>query len=165
MSTKLKTASMIVDWYVSAGFKPWLHLKQTLYNRPNFTSVYLMFVIFILTKDIVNKFCMYRNDPKFSDRQAWANRADLEQSDQGLHCLQFPLRFLMHYAKVKPSCLRVVTANFQVSEIFRKFTIILDSLKQHLHILGEFLVLFFFFFFFSKEPRHEKTCLQGLRPG
>ena len=42
----------------------------------------------------------YRNDPKFSDRQVWANSADpdqtapKEQSDQGLHCLQFPLHLL-----------------------------------------------------------------------
>ena len=39
------------------------------------------------------------NDPKFSDRQVWANSADpdqtaQEQSDQGLHCLQFPLHLL-----------------------------------------------------------------------
>ena len=36
----------------------------------------------------------YRNVPKFSDRQIWANSADPEQSDQGLHCLQFPLHLL-----------------------------------------------------------------------
>ena len=37
----------------------------------------------------------YRNDPKFSDRQIWANSADLEeQSDQGLHRLQFRLHLL-----------------------------------------------------------------------
>ena len=43
-----------------------------------------------------------RNVPKFSDRQIWANSADPdqtaplleEQSDQGLHCLQFPLHLL-----------------------------------------------------------------------
>ena len=38
----------------------------------------------------------YSNDPKFSDREVWANSADPdqtaprgleEQSDQGLHCL------------------------------------------------------------------------------
>ena len=32
----------------------------------------------------------YRTDPKFSDRYAWANSADPDQtaqSDQGLHCL------------------------------------------------------------------------------
>ena len=37
---------------------------------------------------------IYRNVPKFSDRQVCANSADPdqtaeEQSDQGLHCLQF----------------------------------------------------------------------------
>ena len=34
---------------------------------------------------------------KFSDRQIWANSADPDQisrSDQGLHCLQFPLHLL-----------------------------------------------------------------------
>ena len=43
---------------------------------------------------------MYHNDPKVSDRQAWANSADpdqtapKEQSDQGLHCLPFRLQLL-----------------------------------------------------------------------
>ena len=43
----------------------------------------------------------YHNDPKFSDRYAWANSADPdqtaprgEQSDQGLHCLPFRLHRL-----------------------------------------------------------------------
>ena len=31
----------------------------------------------------------YRNVPKFSDRQVWANSVDTDQSDQGLHCLPF----------------------------------------------------------------------------
>ena len=48
------------------------------------------FVILIVT---------YRNVPKFLDRQVWANSADPdqtahEQSDQDLHCLQFPLHLL-----------------------------------------------------------------------
>ena len=39
------------------------------------------------------------NDPKFSDRQVWANSADPrllldEQFDQGLHCLLFHLHIL-----------------------------------------------------------------------
>ena len=42
---------------------------------------------------------MNLNDPKFSDKQAWANSADPdqtapEQSDQGLHCLQVHLHLL-----------------------------------------------------------------------
>ena len=37
----------------------------------------------------------YSNDPKFSDRQVWANCVDLEeQSDQGLHYLLFHLHLL-----------------------------------------------------------------------
>ena len=43
---------------------------------------------------------LYHNDPKFSDGQVLANSADPdqtileEQSDQGLHCLQFHLHLL-----------------------------------------------------------------------
>ena len=61
----------------------------------------------------------YHNVPKFSDRQIWANSADPEeQSDQGLHCLQFPLH-RMHYSKEMPSysTFRVITANFRLSKI------------------------------------------------
>ena len=39
----------------------------------------------------------YRNAPKFSDRQVWANSVDPDQtdsSDQGLHCLLFRLHLL-----------------------------------------------------------------------
>ena len=37
---------------------------------------------------------MYRNDPKFLDRQVWANSVDPDQTAprgayQGLHCLPF----------------------------------------------------------------------------
>ena len=40
-------------------------------------------------------FADYRNVPKFSDRQVWANSADPDQTaPQGLHYLQFPLHFL-----------------------------------------------------------------------
>ena len=63
----------------------------------------------ILSINVNNIFCFicafsqkkyYRNDPKFSDRYAWAKSADpdqtapKEQSDQGLHCLQFRLHRL-----------------------------------------------------------------------
>ena len=38
----------------------------------------------------------YSNDPKFSDRQVWANSIDPDQTapDQGLHCLPFCLHLL-----------------------------------------------------------------------
>ena len=63
---------------------------------------------------------MYHNVPKFSDRQVWADIADpdqtapLKSSHQGLHCLQFPLLIL---EKLSCSIFRVITTNFQVSEI------------------------------------------------
>ena len=44
---------------------------------------------------------VYPNDPKFSDRQVWANSVhpDQEQSYQGLHYLPFCLHLLdaLHY--------------------------------------------------------------------
>ena len=61
----------------------------------------------------------YRNVPKFSDRQFWANSADTDQTAQGLHCLQFPLRLLDAVLSEKSILFnfRVITANFWVSEI------------------------------------------------
>ena len=49
------------------------------------------FLAQVLTKSLLES--KYRNVPKFSDRQVWANSADPDQtspkgavSDQGLHC-------------------------------------------------------------------------------
>ena len=40
---------------------------------------------------------LYRNDPKFLDRYAWANSVDPDQSDQVLHiCI-----FWTHYSVIK----------------------------------------------------------------
>ena len=48
------------------------------------------------------------NDPKFSDKQAWANSVDPDQtaplSGQGLHCLPFHMYFWTHYSMVEPPC-------------------------------------------------------------
>ena len=45
-----------------------------------------------------SKTAKYRNDPKFSERYAWANSADPDQTvprgAQGLHCLPFRLHRL-----------------------------------------------------------------------
>ena len=49
----------------------------------NHASVWMHFVLTGLQQRL------YRNDPKFSDRQVWANSADPDQSVQGLHCLPF----------------------------------------------------------------------------
>ena len=63
-------------------------------------------------------FLQYHNDPKFLDRQVWANSVDpdqTEQSDQGLHCLPLCLHLLdTLFYMVKPSCsnLRVITSIF-----------------------------------------------------
>ena len=57
----------------------------------------------IESRYIINEFS-YRKDPKFSDRYAWANSADLEeQSDKGLHCLPFRLHRLdsLHYSRAR----------------------------------------------------------------
>ena len=61
-----------------------------------------------------------------------------EQSDQGLHCLQFPLhRVWMHHSKEKPSCstFRVITANFWVSEILGVLRYATNSFF-HLQVTG-----------------------------
>ena len=42
-------------------------------------------------KPIILQVRIYRNFPKFSDKQVWANSADPDQTDQDLHCLLFSL--------------------------------------------------------------------------
>ena len=66
---------------------------------------------------------IYRNDPRFMDKQVWTNSADPEElaggeTDQGLHCLPFHLHFLTNYSVVKQYCsnFRVFTPIFLVSE-------------------------------------------------
>ena len=48
-----------------------------------------------------------------------------EQSDQGLHCLQFRLHLLdaLLYSKASLFNFRVITANFLGVQIFRSFTV------------------------------------------
>ena len=80
---------------------------------------------------------IYRNDPKFSDRYAWANSADPEeQSDQGLSrssliwvctvCHSVSIVWT-HYCMVEPhsSNFRVITTNVLGVRIFRKFAVTL----------------------------------------
>ena len=51
---------------------------------------------------------------------------EMEQSDQGLHCLQFPLHLLD--ATVNPrSNFREITANFSDVQIFRIFTVVIQT--------------------------------------
>ena len=60
----------------------------------------------------------YRNDPKFSDRYAWANSADPDQTAPV--CIIWT-----HYSMVGPhsSNFRVITTNVLGVRIFRKFTV------------------------------------------
>ena len=75
---------------------------------------------------------VYRNDPKFLDTYAWANSADPEQSDQGLHCLPFRLHCLasLLYGRATSSNFRMITTNVLGVRIFRKFMVIFGLSRQ-----------------------------------
>ena len=68
----------------------------------------------------------YRYDPKSSDRYVWANSADPdqiaprleEQSDQGLHCLQFWLHLLGALLFGKATVFKLYSKFFWVSEFY-----------------------------------------------
>ena len=74
---------------------------------------------------------LYRNDPKFSDKQC-RPRSDCS-SHQGLHYLPFRLLIWTHYSIVEPhsSNLRVITTNVLGVRIFRKFTVDHESKRKH----------------------------------
>ena len=71
----------------------------------------------------------YRNDPKFSDRQAWANSADPDQTAPSLIRVYTVCHSVCivwtHYCMVKPhsSNFRVITTICLGVRIFRKFTV------------------------------------------
>ena len=64
----------------------------------------------------------YRNDPKFSDRQAWANSAVPDPTRVFTVCHSICIIWT-HYSTVKPLFFnfRVITANFSGVRIFRNF--------------------------------------------
>ena len=72
----------------------------------------------------------YRNDPKFSDRQAWANSADPDQTRSSLirvYTVCHSVWILWtHYSMVEPhsSNFRVITTNVLGVRIFRKCTVV-----------------------------------------
>ena len=65
---------------------------------------------------------LYHTDPRFSDRQDWANsvNSDQEQSDQGLHCLLFHLHLsqAILIEKATLSIFRIFLSIFWVSKFF-----------------------------------------------
>ena len=70
----------------------------------------------------------YRNDPKFSDRYAWANSADPDQRSSLIRVYTVchsVCTVWTHYSMVEPrsSNFRVITTNFLSVRIFRKFTV------------------------------------------
>ena len=75
------------------------------------------------------KYLHYRNDPKFSDRQGWANSVDqirlLLEVRVYIVCHSI-CTFWMHYSTAKPLCsnFRVITAIFSSVRNFKSFTII-----------------------------------------
>ena len=73
----------------------------------------------------------YRNDSSFqTDRSGQTVQTQIrqlleEQSDQGLHCLQFRLHLLnaLFYGKASLFNFRVTITNFSGVQIFRCFTV------------------------------------------
>ena len=69
---------------------------------------------------------LYRNDPKFSDRYAWANSADPDRSSliRVYTVCHSVCIFWTHYSMVEPySSNFMITTNFLGVRIFRKFTV------------------------------------------
>ena len=66
----------------------------------------------------------YLNDPKFLDRQIWANSVDPDQ--EGFTVCHSVCTFWTHSSMVKPPCsnFRVIIAIFSGVQIFRIFTAI-----------------------------------------
>ena len=86
----------------------------------------------------IRKKWLYRNDPKFSDRYAWANSADPDQRSSLIRvyavCNSLYI-FWKHYSKEKSSLstFRVITTNVLCVWIFRKFTLICNLLRKTWH--------------------------------
>ena len=76
----------------------------------------------------------YRNDPKFSDRYAWANTADPDRSSLiRLYTVCHSVCIVgTHYCVVEPhsSNFRLITTNFLGIRIFRKFMVRSDFKNQ-----------------------------------
>ena len=76
---------------------------------------------------------MYRNVPKFPDRQVWTNSADPDQTAPRSSLIRVytvcnsGCIFWAHYYSIKTSCsnFRVITANVLGVRIFRIFTVVL----------------------------------------
>ena len=76
----------------------------------------------------------YRNDPKFSDRYAWANSADPDQTALiRVYTVCYSVCIVWtHYSMVEPlsSNFRVITTNFLGVRIVRKFMVVIIYLSK-----------------------------------
>ena len=79
----------------------------------------------------------YRNDPKFSDRYAWANSADPDQTAPRVYTVCHSVYIVwIHYSMVEPhsSNFRVIKTSVLGVQIFREFTV---CFYNHLLLLLE----------------------------
>ena len=89
----------------------------------------------------------YRNDPKFSDRYAWANSADPDQTAPRSSLIRVytvchsVCIVWTHYSMVEPhnSNFRVITTNSLSVRIFKKFTVLM--LVRNLRLIESIMVL------------------------
>ena len=88
------------------------------------------------TSSIICIMMMYRNDPKFSFRYAWANSADPDQSSLiRVYTVCHSVCIVWtHYTIVEPhsSNFRVISTNFLSVRIFRKFTVLSGTTTRRL---------------------------------
>ena len=81
------------EWKVSEACYSMSNTNRKFFMQVLGTSLKIKFnTLICLILTYCKQFNKINNDPKFSDRQVWANSAE-EQSYQGLHCLQFPPHF------------------------------------------------------------------------
>ena len=105
--------------------------KKKKKNISYFKDKWLVVLNFLMMKlREIKNILRYHNDPKFSDRQVYANSADPGQTARTWSSLirvytvcHSVCIFGTHYTKVKPLCstFRVITANFSGVQIFRNF--------------------------------------------
>ena len=109
----IEVGQTVFCWLKPAPLALWLSEAQVhrshvlslaaLWHHSLLMNGIVMYMYYLLEKK--NEICVrrqngrtnsyYRNDPKFSDRQVWANSADPDQTaDQRLDCLPFRLHLL-----------------------------------------------------------------------
>ena len=102
---------------------------MTTYTKLCAKSIRIKTFIQKVVPDAENFVSIYRNVPKFSDRQVWANSADPDQTAPLIRiytvCHSVSIVWT-HYSMVEPhsSNFRVITTSFLGVRIFRNFTVL-----------------------------------------